>query len=95
MVTHNGKVRVILLAAAGMIVTACTSFPAWRAQALRDLTEGRIRPPGPTTGLATPSRTTEFYDASGQHLGYGVSRGGSVDVYGRDGSRVGYGRAGP
>ncbi|MBI4381405.1 MAG: hypothetical protein HY574_09485 [candidate division NC10 bacterium] len=93
MVTRTGKVRGILLAAAGMIVTACTSFPTWRDAAYRDLLAGRphldssqISPGGP------PSSYLDFYDAGGRRLGYGIVRDGAVDLYGADGSRLGYGR---
>jgi hypothetical protein len=82
--------RVFLLLCA-CVLSGC-SFPAWRDRAMADLMAGRIRPPGPSTGTGTPSQTIEFYDRSGQHLGYGVSRGGAVDVYGADGSRKGFAR---
>jgi len=38
------------------------------------------------------SETIEFYDDGGRHVGYGIIRGGSIDLYGVDGRRRGYGR---
>ena len=70
--------------------SACTSFPAWRDQALRDATEGQGRVGGSVP--SGPSRTVECYDAAGKHLGYSVTSGGTVNVYGPDGGRLGYGR---
>ena len=72
---------------------AC-GFPAWRDQVLRELTEGRrshLNPAQVPPGSAS-SHTTEFFDASGRHLGYGVNRGGSVEFFNPDGSRAGFGK---
>jgi len=87
-----------LLAAVGLVLllvwlSACTSFPAWRDQTLRDVAEGRWHvDPEQVPASGTLSQTIEFYDASGQHLGYGVRSGGAVNFYGPDGSRLGYGK---
>jgi hypothetical protein len=63
---------------------------------MRDVVEGRWHAnhdqiPARSSG---PSQTIEFYDAGGRHTGYGVIRGGSIDLYNVDGSRAGYGRTG-
>jgi len=84
--------RVILLVAAGMIVTACT-FPAWRDQVMADLMAGRLVTDYSRMGTGgSRSQTIEFYDAGGRHVGYAVISGGTANFYAPDGSRVGYGR---
>jgi len=86
----------ILTAVAGTCAAACT-FPAWRDQVMRDLVEGRWHaipdqvPPG---SGPVGSQTIEFYDRAGQHTGYAVIRGGSIEFYNRDGGRAGCGRIG-
>lgn len=81
-----------LLLLALLLLSACT-FPAWRDQIYADLMAGRLQldhaqvSPG-----GSPSSYLDFYDHSGRHLGYWIVREGYVDVYGADGSRVGYGR---
>lgn len=76
------------------ILSSCTSFHAWRDSVYRDLLAGRLHldysqvSPG-----GSPSSHVDFYDRSGQRLGYGIGRDGYIDLYGADGSRVGYGRA--
>lgn len=77
-----------------LFLSAC-GFPAWRDQALREVAEGRWHvnpeqvPPG-----GTSSQTTEYYDASGRHVGYGKVQGGAVEFFNPDGSRAGFGKAG-
>lgn len=84
---RKGLLMVMLL-----LLSAC-AFPAWRDQAYQDLLAGRLHldysqvSPG-----GAPSSYLDFYDRGGRRLGYGVIRGESIDLYGADGSRAGYGR---
>lgn len=75
-----------------LLLAAC-GFPAWRDQALREVTEGRwhVNPEQVPPGSA-PSQTIEFYDASGKHVGYGKVQGGTVEFFNTDSSRAGFGR---
>lgn len=76
-----------------MLSLSACGFPAWRDAALRDVAEGRWHvDPSQVPAGGAPSQAFEFYNAAGRHLGYGTSSGGSVNVYGPDGSRLGYGR---
>lgn len=72
-------------------------FPAWRDQALRDVTEGRwhVNPEQVSPGSASSQQTIEFRDASGRNVGYGKVQGGTVEFFNSDSSRAGYGKIGP
>jgi len=86
------KLALVVLTA--LPLSSC-GFPAWRDQVMRDLMEGRLKIDYSRIGPSgAPSQTVEFYDAGGQHVGYGVSQGGTVNFYNVDGSRAGYGRIG-
>ncbi|MDE2058749.1 MAG: DUF4236 domain-containing protein [candidate division NC10 bacterium] len=75
------------------LLSGC-GFAAWRDQTLRDVAEGRwhVDPAQVPPSGAGPSQTTEFYDASGRHVGYGVMSDGAMNLYGLEGSRLGSGR---
>jgi hypothetical protein len=75
------------------LLSGC-GFVEWRDRTLRDVAEGRshldvsqIPPAG-----SGPSQTIEFRDNSGRTVGYGRVQGGTVNLYGPDGSRLGSGR---
>lgn len=88
------RVILLLLPSAALLLSSCT-FPSWRDQVLRDVTEGRWKAIDAEIPPSAPSsRIIEFYDAGGRHVGYGVFRGESADFYNADGSRAGYGRGG-
>ena len=86
-----------LLAVVGLLLVYLLSgcgFAEWRDRTLRDVAEGRshldvsqIPPAG-----SGPSQTIEFRNNAGRTIGYGRVHGGSVNVYGPDGSRIGSGR---
>lgn len=74
-------------------LTAC-GFPALRDQTRCEVAEGRwhVDPAQVPPSGSGPSQTIEFRDAAGRNVGYGRVQGGTVNIYGPDGSRVGYGR---
>ena len=81
-----------LLVIALLSLSGC-SFASWRDQTYQDLMAGRLRTDYSQIGPGgSDSQTIEFYDRGGRHTGYGVIHGGSIDVYGRDGSRKGFAR---
>lgn len=84
----------VCLLLGALSLSAC-GFPAWRDQLMRDVVEGRWHAiPSQIPAGGQGSQTVEFYDAGGRRVRYGVISGGAVNVYGPDGSRAGYGRAG-
>lgn len=83
----------LLLVTLATLLPGC-GFPVWRDQVMSDLMADRLRMDYSRIGAGgSGSETIEFYDAGGRHTGYGVIRGGSIDLYHADGSRAGYGRA--
>ncbi len=69
-----------------VLLSSC-GFLAWRDQVMADLMAGRLQADYSRIGPSgTPSQTVQFYDAGGRHVGYGVISGGTVNVYGPDGS---------
>ena len=84
-----------ILATGCLLVSACTSFPAWRDKTLGDVAEGRwhVNPAQVSAG-STSSQTVEFYDAGGKHLGYGKTQGGSMEFFNVNSSRAGFGKIG-
>ena len=58
------------------------------------LLSGCAVPAGTVGTGGQPSQTIEFYDAGGQHLGYGRVQGGTVELFNADSSRAGFGKVG-